>query len=93
MSTRSESVTMNIRSEIVDQFSQVAQEQGRRLSPLTDGLELLESGLDSLSFAIVVARLEGLLGVDPFSASEDAVFPVTFGEFVEFYEKAVQQPQ
>jgi hypothetical protein len=79
---------MNIRSEIIDQFSQVAREQGIRLAPLTDGLELLESGLDSLCFAIVVARLEGSFGVDPFTASEDALFPITFGEFVSFYENA-----
>lgn len=84
---------MDIRSEIVDQFSQVAREQGRNLAPLTDNLELLESGLDSLSFAIIVARLEGLLGVDPFSTSEDVLFPVTFGELVGFYEKASKQPQ
>jgi len=63
-------------------------EHDKRLAPLTDSLELLNSGLDSLCFAVVVARLEGSLGVDPFSASEDAVFPVTFGEFVKFYENA-----
>lgn len=79
---------MNIRSEIIEQFSQVAREQGRGLAPLSDGLELLESGLDSLSLAIIVARLEGTLGVDPFSASEVVLFPVTFGEFVSFYENA-----
>ncbi len=84
---------MNIRTEIADQFSRVALEQKRELAPLTDNLELLESGLDSLSFAIIVSRLEGALGVDPFSTSEDAPFPVTFGELVEFYEKASKQPQ
>jgi hypothetical protein len=70
------------------QFTQVGREQGRQVAVLTDDLELLDSGLDSLCFAIVVARLEGELGVDPFSASEDALFPVTFGEFVKFYESA-----
>jgi acyl carrier protein len=79
---------MTVRSEIIDQFTEVAQEYDKRLAPLTDELELLESGLDSLCFAVVVARLEVSLGVDPFSASEDAVFPVTFGEFVRFYENA-----
>jgi acyl carrier protein len=79
---------MNIRSVIITQFSQVGREQGRQVAALTDDLELLDSGLDSLCFAIVVARLEGELGVDPFSASEDALFPVTFGEFVKFYESA-----
>jgi hypothetical protein len=79
---------MDIRSEIIEQFTQVAQGQAIPLAPLTDDLELLDSGLDSLCFAIVVARLEGLLGVDPFSTSEDVLFPVTFGEFVRFYENA-----
>jgi acyl carrier protein len=79
-------VIMNVRSEIVKQFKQVAQEQDKRLAPLTDGLELLNSGLDSLSFAILVTRLEDSLGIDPFTESEDAQFPVTFGDFVNFYE-------
>lgn len=79
---------MTVRSEIVTQFTQVAIEQNKRLAPLSDDLELLESGLDSLCFAVVVARLEELLEVDPFSASEDARFPVTFGEFVKYYENA-----
>jgi hypothetical protein len=79
---------MNVRSEIIDQFTQVAREQGIPLAPLTDDLALLESGLDSLCFAIVVTRLEGLLGADPFSSSEDVLFPVTFGEFVRFYDNA-----
>jgi acyl carrier protein len=81
---------MTIRSEIVAQFTQVAQEQDKRLAPLTDELGLLDSGLDSLCFAVVVSRLEESLGVDPFSASEDTLFPVTFGEFVSFYENAAK---
>jgi acyl carrier protein len=81
---------MNVRSEIVTQFKQVAIEQGRQLAPLSDELGLLDSGLDSLCFAIIVAQLERQLGVDPFDASEDAVFPVTFGEFVHFYENATK---
>ena len=81
---------MSVRAEIVAQFTQVAQEQGSRLTPLTDNLELLETGLDSLCFAIVVARLESALGVDPFTSSEDVQFPVTFGDFVRLYEDAAK---
>ena len=79
---------MSVRSEIVTQFRRVALEQDKRLAPLTDQLPLLNSGLDSLCFAVIVDRLEGLLGVDPFSAAEDTRFPTTFGEFVSFYENA-----
>ena len=79
---------MNVRFEVVTQFKQVAQEQGKRLAPLTDDLQLLNSGLDSLCLAILVIRLGDALGVDPFTASEDTLFPVTFGDFVSFYENA-----
>jgi hypothetical protein len=79
---------MNIRSNIIAQFRQVAQEQDRRLAPLNDRMELMNSGLDSLCFAIVVSRLETSLGIDPFSTSEDARFPVTLGDFISFYENA-----
>jgi acyl carrier protein len=81
---------MDVRAEVTEQFKQVAQEQDRRLAPLTDDLTLLDSGLDSLCFAIVVARLENSLGADPFSDDEDARFPVTFGDFVRFYENAAK---
>jgi acyl carrier protein len=79
---------MDVRSVIVAQFTQVAQEHDKKLASLSDSLELLNSGLDSLCFAVVVVRLEQVLDVDPFSVSEDTAFPVTFGEFVRFYENA-----
>ncbi len=81
-------VTSNVREEITTQFRLVAREQDKRLAPLTDDLSLLDSGLDSLCFAILVTRLEDSLGVDPFTASEDATFPVTLGDFISFYENA-----
>ena len=77
---------MSLRATITLHFEQVAVEQERKLAPLSDELELLESGLDSLSFAIVVARLEDELGIDPFSAAEAIEFPVTFGDFISLYE-------
>jgi acyl carrier protein len=75
-----------IRSLIVARFQDVGAAQGRVVAPLTDDLVLLESGLDSLCFAVIVATLEDELGYDPFSSAEDVFFPVTFGEFVCFYE-------
>jgi acyl carrier protein len=81
---------MSIRSEILDQFKLVAEEQDKRLAPLTDQLPLLNSGLDSLCFAVIVSRLESSLGIDPFSENEDAHFPVNLGEFIQFYENAAK---
>jgi acyl carrier protein len=77
---------MSVRSTVVSQFEQVAVEQHRALAPLSADLRLLDSGLDSLSFALIVARLENALGFDPFDVPGDIKFPVTFGDFVKLYE-------
>jgi hypothetical protein len=81
-------MSVSAKSTILSQFEQVAREQNRKLPPLSDDLILMDSGLDSLCFAIVVARLEDALGFDPFAANEDARFPVTLGDFIAFYEDA-----
>ena len=47
---------MSVRSIVISQFEQVAVEQHRTLARLSDELRLLDSGLDSLSFALIVAR-------------------------------------
>jgi acyl carrier protein len=78
---------MSVRSTVVSQFEQVAVEQSRKLARLSDDLKLLDSGLDSLSFALIVARLEEKLGFDPFDVEAEVKFPVTFGDFVKLYEK------
>jgi acyl carrier protein len=66
----------------------VADEQSKTLGTLADDTVLLDSGLDSLCFAVLVARLEDKLGLDPFTAADDIAFPVTLGDFVKVYEHA-----
>lgn len=75
---------MSTRAIITSIFQEVAREQQRQLAPLSDDLKLLQCGLDSLSFALIVARLEDAVGHDPFDTAES--FPVTFGDFVKLYE-------
>ena len=77
-----------LRQAILAKFRDVAAAQSKPLAgDLTDDLVLLESGLDSLCFAIIVATLEDELGFDPFTEAEDVYFPVTLGDFVRFYER------
>ena len=77
---------MSVRSRIFSVMQQIAEEQNVTFPPLQDDLPLNETGFDSLAFAILVARLEDDLGVDPFTIAEDAAFPSTLGEFVRVYE-------
>jgi acyl carrier protein len=79
---------MPVRSTVESTIIEVAAEHNKKLPPLTDDLPLLESGLDSLCLAVVVARLEDGLGVDPFSAAEGISLPITIGDFVKLYEDA-----
>jgi acyl carrier protein len=81
---------MTIRSTVETTLIQVAEEQNKPLPPLTDDLPLLDSGLDSLCLAVIVARLEDALGVDPFSTAEEAELPVTVGDFIKLYEHATR---
>jgi acyl carrier protein len=79
---------MDIRATIVSVCQSVAQEQQKTLTSLDDNLPLLETGLDSLCMAVIVARLEDQLGFDPFSSGEEFEFPVTMGDFIKLYEGA-----
>lgn len=81
---------MSVKDQVFAQFRQVAEEQNKSLAPLADDLPLLESGLDSLCFAVIVARLEDLIGLDPFSIASDEPFPVTLGDFIRSYENAAR---
>jgi len=81
---------MSTRSEVITQFTKVAEEQNRVLAPLDDDLPLLHSGLDSLCLAVIIARLEDALGVDAFTGAADAPFPVTIGDFERACENAVR---
>jgi acyl carrier protein len=79
---------MSMRSNIFKAIEDIAAAQKKTLAPLSDDLALTNSGLDSLCFALLVARLEDETGRDPFSESDDVRFPVTLGEFISLYEHA-----
>ena len=77
---------MSIRLKIIAEMQQVAREQNVTLPPMNDDLALHATGLDSLGFAILVARLEDETGRDPFTVSDEVSFPLTIGDFVRAYE-------
>lgn len=72
---------------ITEKFEEVfrTQNPGESIPVLDESTVLLDTGLDSLGFAILVTVLDAELDYDPFSLSEDAFYPQTFGEFVDFY--------
>jgi acyl carrier protein len=80
-------VKSSIRHTIIKTLRQVASEQGVALpDSISDDLVLLQSGLDSIGYAILVVELEQQLGFDPFLMSKVPLYPATLGEFISFYE-------
>jgi hypothetical protein len=60
----------------------------KTLAPLTDDLQLLYSDVNSLRFAILVVRVEDLIGSDPFTREDETKFPETVGELITLYESS-----
>jgi hypothetical protein len=82
---------MSVRNAVLAAIEHTAAESGIVLPALTNGMVLLDSGLDSLAIAILVARLEDTLGVDPFAAPDATEYPVTVADFVRLYELAAKR--
>lgn len=78
-----------MRAIILAKINEILEESGsgKEINEIHDTTKVFDFGLDSLGFAILVARLEEELNYDPFQLIENAVYPQTFGEFVEIYEK------
>lgn len=78
-----------MRQIILDKIKEILEESDLDivLDTIEDKTVLLETGLDSLGFAILVTSLEEELGFDPFQIMDEPVYPVTFGEFVSIYER------
>ena len=77
---------MSVRPVILHEIERIADQQRKTLAPLSDDLLLLNSGLDSLCIAVLVAALDDKLGIDPFDRDGDVPFPVTLGDFISLYE-------
>jgi acyl carrier protein len=81
---------MSIRSTVFLQIQEIARENGVEPPALIDELPLMDSGLDSLALAVLVARLEEVLGLDPFTEADDFPDVVTLGDLVRFYEQSAK---
>ena len=80
---------MTTRSTILLTIQKIGAAYGRDIASLDDDVALVDSGLDSLCFAILVVRLEDELGLHPLSSV--ARFPVTIGDFIKLYENSAKQ--
>jgi hypothetical protein len=75
----------DLKVKILNAINEIAEQRGAEIQGINDETVLLESGLDSLGFAILVVRLEEELGYDPFVMMDQPVYPRTLAEFVDVY--------
>lgn len=80
-------MTGDVRTEIIEELRILFEEDGMTFELIDDSSVLLETSLDSLGFAALVARLEDRLGYDPFTLMDEPVYPRTLGEFVDSYQR------
>lgn len=78
---------MSTRQRIAETLTDIFEEEELEAPRFTDDLLLLDTGLDSLAFAVLVTRLEDEFGYDPFTLLDEPIYPATFGELVEIYER------
>jgi len=78
-----EEIIAKIEVALIDVFSERCPDKS--VPQFEPDTVLLETDLDSLGFAILIVALEDELGYDPFSEAEEAYYPQTYGEFVDYY--------
>tara|TARA_B100001057_G_scaffold263457_1_gene263664 strand:+ start:1036 stop:1299 length:264 start_codon:yes stop_codon:yes gene_type:complete len=73
---------------ILEKFNEALAQTNKGISyeDIENNKILLDTGLDSLGFAVLISLLEEELDFDPFQEMEEAIYPTTFGEFVKIYE-------
>jgi acyl carrier protein len=80
---------MSVRDIVYAQIKSVAARHNKPLSDFTDSTNLLETGLDSLCMASLIASLDDTLKVDPFGTGDEIYMPVSVGDLVSIYAAAV----
>jgi len=85
---------MNIRAEVESAYREACENRNVKApESMSEEMVLLESGLDSLGFAVLVTDLEFKLGYDPFTLMDEPVYPRTFGELLAIYERFKEHAQ
>lgn len=75
----------DIHAVVVGEIARLLAEDDKPVPPIGPDDGLVDLGLDSLSFAVVITRLEELLGHEPLELIEGGDYPRTVMELVAVY--------
>ena len=82
---------MNLRQKILAVIEACFKEDEVEFSPELLMRPIMEIGADSLTYAVIVARLERDMSLDPFSANPDLPYPQTLEDFIQAYEREIEE--
>lgn len=79
---------MTLRSTIIEEIESITTAHEKRMPPITEDVVIMDTEFDSLCFALLVARMEDITGIDPFAEMDMADLPVTIGDLVALYDRS-----
>jgi len=80
----------DVTSTVIGIIREVLKDEGQEVPYISAASLLEETGLDSFSFAVVVARLQAEYGYDPFLDGTVEAIPVTVGDLAAHYEAGLR---
>ena len=78
-------MSKDFRVAILDEIKVVFAEEGVTFEESMLGLPVMDIGVDSLTYAVLVARLEAKIGKDPFTEQPERAYPKLLSDFVDAY--------
>ena len=78
-------MSTDTRKIILNEIIVVFAEEGVTFDEEMLGLPVMDIGVDSLTYAVLVARLEVKIGKDPFTEQPERGYPKLLSDFVDAY--------
>ena len=74
-----------IRDVVIDEIKEVFGQEGLIFNEEMLSMGVMDIGVDSLTYAVLVARLQFRLGKDPFTENPELGYPKLLGDFLDAY--------
>lgn len=78
-------MSVEIRHAVLEEIHIVFNEEGVTFNEGMLNLPVMDIGVDSLTYAVLVARLEAKIGRDPFTENPERGYPKLLSDFVDAY--------
>ena len=78
-------MTIDVREIVLDEIRIVFEQEGVTFNEEMLTRNVMDIGVDSLTYAVLVARLQSRLGQDPYTENPNLGYPKLLGDFLNAY--------